>query len=78
MRGRLPGWMQFGWPGVVFRLRSRFPCVTPVTPPSPLSPKTLQLGVADTTLPQRSATTHVVVPPGPGMYLAPGLIGTIW
>ena len=25
MRGRLPGWMQLGWPGVVFRLRRRLP-----------------------------------------------------
>ena len=59
MRGRLPGCIRLGCPWVVLRLRNRFPCVTPEGPG--VFPTRLQLGVAATTFPHRSATTQVVV-----------------
>ena len=56
---RFPGSTRLGCPGAVFRLRTRLPWVTPDGPGR--LPTKLQLGVAATTLPQRSATTQVVV-----------------
>ena len=51
--------------------------MTPAWPPSMRLVSTLALGVAETTLPQRSATTQVVVPSPPGRKTPPAFTASM-